>query len=147
MTDYTTYAGDTRRIITVPIVDALSTTGNMTVLGFRQFLMEASPGTDTNIPTDPNGRFIALYIGSVAPVKQGRFDGGCDASSGPGKGGAAPMRREPSRQHHPRSGNVDAGAGHLLVRWSRSAKITYTYYTLQEDRVHRRAGISARSRA
>lgn len=85
ITDYTTYVGDTRRIITVPIVDTLSSTGNMTVQGFREFLMEASPGTDTNIPTDPTGRFIALYIGSVAPVKQGRFDGGCEASSGPGK--------------------------------------------------------------
>jgi len=36
------------------------------------------------IPADPNGRFLAIYIGSVAPVKQGRFDG-CQQTAGPGK--------------------------------------------------------------
>jgi Flp pilus assembly protein TadG len=84
VTDYTTYAGNTRRIITIPIVNALGTAG-MNVLGFREFLIEGSPGFDTNDPSDTNGRFIALYIGSPAPVKQGRFDGGCDATGGPGK--------------------------------------------------------------
>jgi hypothetical protein len=40
----------------------------------------------TNItPADTSGRFLAMYIGSVAPVKQGRFDGGCQITSGPGK--------------------------------------------------------------
>jgi Flp pilus assembly protein TadG len=83
-TAYTDYTGDGRRIITIPIVDALSSTGNMTVLGFRQFLvMPAEGGTAIN-PDDPNGRFVAMYIGSVAPVKQGRFDG-CQQTAGPGK--------------------------------------------------------------
>ncbi len=83
-TTYTDYAGDGRRIITIPIVDAISPTANMTVLGFRQFLvMPAQGGTSIN-PDDPNGRFVAMYIGSVAPVKQGRFDG-CSQTAGPGK--------------------------------------------------------------
>lgn len=83
-TTYTDYTGDGRRIITIPIVDAISPTANMTVLGFRQFLvMPAQGGTAIN-PDDPNGRFVAMYIGSVAPVKQGRFDG-CSQTAGPGK--------------------------------------------------------------
>ena len=43
----------------------------------------AEGGTAIN-PDDPNGRFVAMYIGSVAPVKQGRFDG-CQQAAGPGK--------------------------------------------------------------
>ena len=77
--DYTTYTGSTRRVITVPIVDALTAAGAMTVLGFRQFLLESVD------PADANGRVAALYIGSPVPLKQGRFDGGCQAQSGPGK--------------------------------------------------------------
>src|SRR5205823_1047090 len=37
--DYTTYLGNARRVITVPIVDTLAAGGPMTVLGFRQFLV------------------------------------------------------------------------------------------------------------
>jgi Flp pilus assembly protein TadG len=83
--DYTQYAGDGRRIMTVPVVDALSATGAMTILGFRQFLMEPTNGLTTNDPTDRDARFSALYIGYPAPVKQGRFDGSCGVSNGPGK--------------------------------------------------------------
>lgn len=75
---YTSYTGNGRRILTIPIVDALSATGSMTVIGFRQFLLNAVS------PSDPNGRFLAIYIGSVAPVRQGRFDG-CQQTAGPGK--------------------------------------------------------------
>jgi hypothetical protein len=59
----------------------------MTVLGFRQFLLE--PGSLN--PADPYGRFVAQYIGSPAPVQQGWFDDhfglGCPipVPSGPGK--------------------------------------------------------------
>jgi len=82
---YVDYGGDGRRILTIPIVDALNPTGSMTVLGFRQFLLQPVTGS-TNIATgDTMGRFLAMYIGSVAPVKQGRFDGGCGISNGPGK--------------------------------------------------------------
>jgi hypothetical protein len=82
--DYTTYVGVGRRVITIPIVDILSAAGPMTVLGFRQFLVDPVQG-DVNIPvTDTNGRFAALYIGAPVPLKQGRFDGGCQLTSGPG---------------------------------------------------------------
>ena len=88
---YTAYLGNGRRVITVAIVNALPTTvtGTMTVLGFRQFLLE--PNTDGSFPdpADVNGRFIVQYIGSPAPVKQGYFDDrfglSCQVSSGPGK--------------------------------------------------------------
>jgi Flp pilus assembly protein TadG len=83
-TVYTDYTGDGRRIVTIPIVDAISPTANMTVLGFRQFLVMPALGGIAINPDDPNGRFVAMYIGSVAPVKQGRFDG-CSQTAGPGK--------------------------------------------------------------
>lgn len=83
-TTYTDYTGSGRRIITIPIVDAISATANMTVLGFRQFLVMPAEGGLAINPDDPNGRFVAMYIGSVAPVKQGRFDG-CQQTAGPGK--------------------------------------------------------------
>lgn len=83
--NYTAYNGSIRRVITVLIVDTLSATGAMTVLGFRQFLLEATQGSTANDPADADGRFQALYIGSPVPLKQGRFDGGCQAQSGPGK--------------------------------------------------------------
>jgi Flp pilus assembly protein TadG len=82
--DYTQYLGGGRRVITVPIVDALSATGSMTVLGFRQFLIEPNQGGVDITPNDNFGRFVALYIGSVVPVQQGRF-AGCQQTAGPGK--------------------------------------------------------------
>ncbi|MEK7404863.1 MAG: pilus assembly protein TadG-related protein [Acidobacteriota bacterium] len=82
--DYATYIGNARRIITVPVVESLSSASTMVVVGFRQFLVEPNPN-DTNLnPADSNGRFAALYLGSVAPVRQGRFDG-CQLAAGPGK--------------------------------------------------------------
>ncbi|HTS32186.1 MAG TPA: pilus assembly protein TadG-related protein [Bryobacteraceae bacterium] len=88
---YTSYLGNGRRVITVAIVSALPTsvTATTTVLGFRQFLLE--PNTDGSFPNpaDINGRFLAQYIGSPVPVKQGYFDDrfglSCQISSGPGK--------------------------------------------------------------
>ena len=81
---YASYTGNGRRIITIPIVDVLNPLGSMTVLGFRQFLVEPDPnGVDVN-PGDANARFIVLYVGSLVPVKQGRLDG-CQISAGPGK--------------------------------------------------------------
>jgi Flp pilus assembly protein TadG len=90
---YAAYSGNGRRVITVPVVDALApnTATPMTVLGFRQFLVQPNPdGTFFN-PSDTNGRFVATYIGSPMPVKQGyiddRFGQSCPApvTSGPGK--------------------------------------------------------------
>jgi hypothetical protein len=81
---YSNYTGNGRRLITLPIVDVLSGAGPMNVLGFRQFLLIPAQGTVALNPGDPFGRFVALYAGSVAAVKQGRFDG-CTQSAGPGK--------------------------------------------------------------
>ena len=96
--DYTAYGGNGRRIITVPIVDTLSTTatGTMNILGFRQFLVTPTPNSNTglgNDPSDGHGKFNAIYIGSVAPVKQGFYTSlvppaplaACGITSGPGK--------------------------------------------------------------
>jgi hypothetical protein len=83
-TTYTDYTGDGRRIITIPIVDTISAAGSMTVLGFRQFLVMPNSGASALSPSDQYGRFLGMYIGSVAPVKQGRFDG-CQQTAGPGK--------------------------------------------------------------
>jgi Flp pilus assembly protein TadG len=90
---YTAYTGDNRRLITVAIMDRapLTATDNPTVLAFRQFLLV--PNTDGTFfqPTDPYGRFPALYIGNPAPVQTGWFDGryanACVQGSftGPGK--------------------------------------------------------------
>ena len=80
---YTSYAGNGRRVITVSIVDTLNA-NSMTVLGFRQFLVDPDLNGVDVTPADANGRFRALYIGSVVPLKQGRFDG-CQIPIGPGK--------------------------------------------------------------
>lgn len=93
--DYTEYTGNTRRVITVAVVDTLATTSTatMTVLGFRQFLIE--PNADGIVPvSDQWGRFAALYIGSIVPVRQGWIGNRADVNpslactsitSGPGK--------------------------------------------------------------
>ena len=90
---YISYIGNQRRIITVPIVNALApnATSSMTVLGFRQFFLEPNPDGSYPNPADPYGRFVVQYIGSPAPVRQGWFDDhfglGCPVplTSGPGK--------------------------------------------------------------
>lgn len=82
--DYTQYLGNGRRVITVPIVDVLNTTGDMTLLGFRQFLVEPNQGGVDITPNDQYGRFVALYIGSVMPLRAGSF-AGCTQTAGPGK--------------------------------------------------------------
>lgn len=95
--DYTAYNGSGRRIITVPIVDTLATdtATTMNVLGFRQFFVTGNVNPTTglgNDPTDTHGRFAAIYIGSIVPVKQGFYTSlptasapACGISSGPGK--------------------------------------------------------------
>ncbi len=73
---YTDYAGNGRRIISIPIVDTLSATATMTVQGFRQFLLmpqDTTSGIYVN-PADAYGRFAAMYIGSIVPLKSGSFN-------------------------------------------------------------------------
>lgn len=81
--DLASYVGNGRRIITVAVVETLTPQGNV-LLGFRQFLIQPLSGTTLN-PLEPQGRFPAIYLGSTVPVRQGRFDGNCGATSGPGK--------------------------------------------------------------
>jgi Flp pilus assembly protein TadG len=90
---YTAYSGNGRRIFNVVVVNALATNTvtAMTVLGFRQFLLEPNTdGTALN-PVNPNGQFVAMYIGNPAPVKTGwvddRFSLSCPVpvAAGPGK--------------------------------------------------------------
>lgn len=83
-TTYTDYTGNGRRVLTLPIVDTLSATAAMTVLGFRQFLLEPDQGATTMTAGDASGRFGAMYLGTVKPIRQGSFSG-CSISSGPGK--------------------------------------------------------------
>lgn len=84
LTTYNEYTGNLRRVLTVAIVDSISDQLAMTVLGFRQFLLQPLANTTTLNPTDSNGRFIVTYIGSSVPLKLGRFSG-CSQAAGPGK--------------------------------------------------------------
>jgi hypothetical protein len=83
-TAYTDYAGNGRRIITIPIVDSIANTVSMTVLGYREFLLLPNSGDTDLVPGDTAGRFLGMYIGSMAPISAGRFDG-CTQTAGPGK--------------------------------------------------------------
>jgi hypothetical protein len=67
-----------RRVLTVAVVDAADT---LTVLNFRQFLIEASPVTAT-VSTGLNtalvtGAFRAQYIGAPVPLRCGGAGGMC----------------------------------------------------------------------
>ncbi len=84
VTDYAQYTGTGRRVITVAVVENLAASP-LYALGFRQFLIEPDPSAATIAPADANGRFAAIYIGYPKPLKQGRFDGGCLVTAGPGK--------------------------------------------------------------
>jgi hypothetical protein len=83
--EYAAYAGNGRRLITVPIVQTLDPAGAMVVVGFRQFLVEPNPNTTAVNADDVNGRFQAMYLGAVAPVRQGSIGGCAQQSAGPGK--------------------------------------------------------------
>jgi Flp pilus assembly protein TadG len=77
------YTGNTRRVITVAIVEALDT-ASMNVIGFRQFLLQPTIEDGAFTGADNNGRFIASYLGSPVPLRGGGF-AGCSIESGPGK--------------------------------------------------------------
>ena len=75
-----------RRVLTVPVVDSTDT---LTVLNFRQFLLEPSPATaDITQGIDPtvaNGSFRAQYLGAIVPVRSGAPGGSCSVNIGVGK--------------------------------------------------------------
>ncbi|MEZ5398339.1 MAG: pilus assembly protein TadG-related protein [Bryobacteraceae bacterium] len=82
--EYAGYTGNNRRIVTVAITEDLDDLNAIAVIGFRQFLVEPLANNTNISPTDGNGRFIALYIGAPAPLRQGKVSG-CTIDSGPGK--------------------------------------------------------------
>jgi hypothetical protein len=80
------YDGNTRRVLTVTIVDSTTT---LNVLNFRQFLIEPAPpsatitqGLDTTLVT---GAFRAQYLGAPVPVRCGGIGGLCTVTSGVGR--------------------------------------------------------------
>jgi Flp pilus assembly protein TadG len=79
----TEYDGNHRRVLTLPILDAID---SLNVLGFRQFLLEMSPvsatvlvGLDTSLTS---GAFRVQYIGTVVPLRCGGFSGVCTTTNG-----------------------------------------------------------------
>jgi hypothetical protein len=78
--------GRLRRVLTVAIVDAAD---SLTVLNFRQFLIQMSPvspavsqGLNTTLIT---GAFRAQYIGAPVPLRCGGIGGLCRVSLGVGR--------------------------------------------------------------
>ena len=71
-------------VLTVAIVDTLGSGAEMTVLGFRQFLLEPNLNSTELDATDLGGRFSALYVGTKMPLRGGSV-AGCSIASGPGK--------------------------------------------------------------
>lgn len=83
--DYAAYTGNTRRIITVAVVELLDAANPMNVIGFRQFLVQPTQGSESGVPAnDQNARFTVTYLGSPMPLRSGSF-GGCTVTAGPGK--------------------------------------------------------------
>lgn len=90
-TDYASYTGNTRRIITVAVVaeniNTNQTPTTVEILGFRQFLLDI-----TFQPSNQTSVFNALYLGYPMPLKQGSFStldesgiASCNLTEGPGK--------------------------------------------------------------
>ena len=85
--DYSTlYDGNLRRVLTVPVLDS-SPDDNPTpnVLGFRQFLVENTPGNPGIDTTQATGAFVAQYIGYPVPLRCGGVGGSCTVSFGVGR--------------------------------------------------------------
>ena len=57
----------------------------MTVLGFRQFLVDPNQGDVNVFPADANRPLCGAVYRRSVPLKQGSIDGGCQLTSGPGK--------------------------------------------------------------
>lgn len=74
----TDYNGNSRRVLTVPIVDASST---LLVLNFRQFLVESSPNLPGVGVGNFRGPFRAQYLGNPVPVRLGTIGGSCASPS------------------------------------------------------------------
>src|SRR2546430_12524326 len=79
------YDGNLRRILTLAVVDSTDT---LSVLNFRQFLIEMSANTTQGLdPALVSGAFRVQYIGAVVPLRCGGVGGMCSISPGIGRGG------------------------------------------------------------
>jgi len=80
----TEYDGNLRRILTTAVVDAVD---SLTVLNFRQFLLEMAPAgvTEGLNPQLANGAFRVQYIGAPVPIRAGTVGGTCRVSAGVGR--------------------------------------------------------------
>ena len=78
------YDGNMRRVLTVPVIDSA-----LTVLNFRQFLLEMSPVSPTIVqgvnPALNTGAFRAQYIGAPVPLRSGSVGGTCRVTLGVGR--------------------------------------------------------------
>ncbi len=80
------YDGNTRRVLTVAVVDAADT---LNVLGFRQFFMQNAPTVAGLGPiagvVASRAAFRAQYIGAPVPVRAGTAAGTCNVTRGVGR--------------------------------------------------------------
>ena len=82
------YAGNLRRVLTLPVVDASDT---LSVLGFREFLLNSTaalPGTVvpvTSNATFVGGAFRVQYLGYPVPLHCGGNSGSCTVQFGVGR--------------------------------------------------------------
>jgi len=77
------YDGSLRRVLTMAVVDSVDT---LSVLNFRQFLIEMSANTTQGLdPALASGAFRAQYIGALVPLRCGGIGGMCSISSGIGR--------------------------------------------------------------
>ncbi len=80
------YSGNYRRVLTMPVIDASDT---LTVLNFRQFLIEMAPvGGAISQGLNPalvTGAFRAQYIGMPVPLRCGGAGGVCAVTAGIGR--------------------------------------------------------------
>lgn len=81
--DYATeYDGNQRRVLTVALVDGADT---LTVLNFRQFLVENAPTVAGLDPAGFTGAFRAQYVGRPVPIRTGTIGGACLVTAGIGR--------------------------------------------------------------
>ena len=78
----TEYEGNLRRVLTVAVVDSADT---LTVLNFRQFLLQNATTVAGLAPAAFNGAFRAQYLGWPVPIRCGAVGGSCNVAFGVGR--------------------------------------------------------------
>ncbi len=81
--DYATeYDGNQRRVLTLAVVDAADT---LSVLNFRQFLIENASNVMGLDPSGFTGAFRAQYLGHPVPIRTANLGGSCSVAAGVGR--------------------------------------------------------------